>query len=490
MAAPAAMPTGPPTAPRAAPASGTAAGTHTGRQVVVCEVIAVLGVHDLTGTFAGKTSSHGAHRCAGRHAHRPTDGAERCTGCSTAARTDTFGEVVIGQIVLTARIDHLARTFAREPAGYRAHCGAGSHADRAAHGTQRCSCRSATARADTLGQVVISELIAALGIGHLARSLACEAAGDGANRGACSHAQRSANGSKRRAGGSAPAGADTLGQVVIREVIAALGIDDLGSALASETTGHAADGSAGRHADRTGNGADAGAGDGARCRTGARAEHVLTLVLLPAALEVTSVFLRARRDAHQDAALLDAFFVVLDPLLGDAGADQGADQPAGHTTSAGTGKTRGRGASDDEPETRQDERRTDRGNGGERCADGAADPRADARTLGGLAAQFRFGSASSQKVTLARLVAHDQVHVILAIAPGRDVAVRTLDAVAVVEETGDHPRARRLIHCHGDVLVCCLDERDVVKSRTCGPTPALRLVTANPTVVSKTAARR
>ena len=421
---------------------------------------------------------------------RPADGAERCTGCGTAAGTDAFGEVVIGKIVLTARIGDLARTLAGQTAGYRTHSGAGSHSDRAAHGAQRCPGGGTTACTDALGQVVISELIAALGIGDFARSLACEAAGDCADRSACSHAQRSADGSERRARGSATAGADTLGQVVIREVIAALGVHDLGSAFARETARHAADGSACRHADRTGNGADAGAGDRARCSARARAKDVLTLMLLPAALEVTSVFLRTRRDAHQDAALLDAFFVVLDPLLGDAGADQGADQPTGHAARAGTGKTRGQGACDDEAETRQDERGTDRGDGGERCADCAADAGADARTFGGLAAEFCLGSAFSQEVTLARLVAHDEVHVILAIAAGRDVAVRTLGAVAVAEETSDHPGARRLIHCHGDVLVCCLDERDVVKSGTSRVRASAEVSHGESTVVSKTAGSR
>ena len=98
MAAPTAMPTGPPTDPRAASRDRTAAGAHTRRQVVVCKVVAPLGIRDLTGTFAGKTSSHGANRCAGRHPDRPTDRAQSRTSGGTAASTDALGGVVIGQI--------------------------------------------------------------------------------------------------------------------------------------------------------------------------------------------------------------------------------------------------------------------------------------------------------------------------------------------------------------------------------------------------------
>jgi hypothetical protein len=276
---------------------------------------------------------------------------------------------------------------------------------------------------------------------------------------------------------------------VICEVIAWLGVHDFGRAFAGETTGHAADGSACRHANRPGHGANAGPGDRARCSTSPCAKGVLSLMLLPARLKVTRVLLRTRRDAHQDAALLDAFFVVLHPFLGDAGADQGADQPTRHTASASTGKTRGERACDNEPETRQDERCTDRRNGRQGCADCAADAGANAGTFGGLAAEFCLASPSSEEVALPRLVAHDQIHVILAVTPGRDVAVRTLRAVAVMEKTSDHPGARRLVHCHGDVLVCCLDGRDVVKSGP-GSEPALRLVTGRSPGVSKAAGRR
>ena len=99
--------------PESRPRDRTAAGAHTSRQVVVCKVAAPLGFRSyLTGTFAGKTSSHGANRCAGRHPDRPSDRAQSRASCGPAASTDALGEVLIGQIVLPAGIGNLARALA------------------------------------------------------------------------------------------------------------------------------------------------------------------------------------------------------------------------------------------------------------------------------------------------------------------------------------------------------------------------------------------
>ena len=162
--------------------------------MVVCKVVAPLGIRDLTGTFAGKTSSDGANRCAGRHPDRPTDRAQSRTSCGTAASTDALGEVVIGQIVLPAGIGNLARTFAGKTTCDRPYSSAGSHSDRAAHRTQGCPGGGSAASTDTLGQVVLAKLVAALGIGDLASSLAREAASHCANRGTCSQAASGASG--------------------------------------------------------------------------------------------------------------------------------------------------------------------------------------------------------------------------------------------------------------------------------------------------------
>src|ERR1700693_6142508 len=53
--------------------------------------------------------------------------------------------------------------------------------------------------------------------------------------------------------------------------------------------------------------------------------YVLAAVVFPFLFEAPGVDLRARFDAHQDGAVPDAGFVMLDALFRDAPADQRAD---------------------------------------------------------------------------------------------------------------------------------------------------------------------
>src|SRR5213076_418158 len=109
--------------------------------------------------------------------------------------------------------------------------------------------------------------------------------------------------------------------MMLAERIATLRIDHLGRALAGQAAGDAADDRAGRHADRPAGRADAGPGQGAAGRADTGADDVLTGILGPAALDVRRIRGRTGCHAHQDAAVLDAFLVVLDALFGNTGAD-------------------------------------------------------------------------------------------------------------------------------------------------------------------------
>jgi hypothetical protein len=52
---------------------------------------------------------------------------------------------------------------------------------------------------------------------------------------------------------------------------------------------------------------------------------VLALVVLPLTLEVFGIFVGTWRYTHDDATLLYAFLIVLDPLFWNAPADECAD---------------------------------------------------------------------------------------------------------------------------------------------------------------------
>jgi hypothetical protein len=136
-------------------------------------------------------------------------------------------------------------------------------------------------------------------------------------------------------------------------------------------------------ASRTADGADAGA------------DHVRAAVVGPRTLDVGSVFVRTGVHAHQDAALLDAFFVVLDAFFRDAGADQRADQAAGDAAGAGAGQGRCQRAGHDQAQAWEHEGGADGGHACQHGADGAADAGADAGAFGCFAAEFGIGVGRS-----------------------------------------------------------------------------------------------
>ena len=255
-----------------------------------------------------------------------------------------------------------------------------------------------------------------VGIGNLTRSLAGESARGGTDNGARCHSDRATHGTQRRTGRCTTACADAFGKVVVAQVVIRLGIDDLGCALAGEPARDGADCRTGRHADRASHRAKTRAGDRPGRRAGTRAEHVLAFVVAKPSLEVVRVLVRARRHAHQDAAVLDAFLVVLDALFRDAPADQRADDAAGRRTGAGAGDRGGKRAGDDEAEARQRDGRADGGDRRGDRAEAAADRAADAGAFGRLRAELGLAAVGGREVALAGVVAHDDVDVVVAIA--------------------------------------------------------------------------
>ena len=93
-----------------------------------------------------------------------------------------------------------------------------------------------------------------------------------------------------------------------------------------------------------------------------------------------------------------------DALFGDARADEGADEGAGRAARACAGQRRSKWPSNDEAEARDRDRAADRDQRRQHGAHRAADRRADASTLGGLAAQFGLFVVIAVEVAVARFV--------------------------------------------------------------------------------------
>src|SRR5438067_1164075 len=187
-----------------------------------------------------------------------------------------------------------------------------------------------------LGLVVAAPVVVFLGrVDQVTGALAQHAAGDAADGRTGRHADRTADRAHCRARRSAAGHADAAGQVMLAQVVALLRVHHFGRALAGHVAGDAADRGAGDGADRTRGRTDARADGCAAQGADAGADHVATAVLGERTLDVLDVLVRARGHAHHDAALVDAFFVVLDAFFRNAGADQCTDQAAGDAARAG-----------------------------------------------------------------------------------------------------------------------------------------------------------
>src|SRR5512143_1592066 len=112
------------------------------------------------------------------------------------------------------------------------------------------------------------------------------------------------------------------------------------------------------------------------------------LVALPLLVEVLGVVVRARLDAHEDSAALDARFVALDALFGDAPADQRPDQAARGPARTRTGDSCRKRTSDDHAKARNGDRRSDRCNCGDNRTQGSPNRASDACAFRGLRAEL------------------------------------------------------------------------------------------------------
>jgi hypothetical protein len=98
----------------------------------------------------------------------------------------------------------------------------------------------------------------------------------------------------------------------------------------------------------------------------------------------------------------------------------------------------GERAGDDEAEAGQGDRRADRGDRRGDRAEAAADRAADARAFGGLGAELGLAAVGGgREVALPRVVGHDDVDVLAAVAAVGDRLVGALGAVAVAEQSGE-----------------------------------------------------
>ena len=279
------------------------------------------------------------------------------------------------------------------------------------------------------------QLIARFRIDDFARALASEATGNAANGCTGRHADRTAHGACCRADGRARTGTNALGEVVLGQLVTGFRVDYFAHALARQAAGNAADGRASDGADGTGRRTNGRARHGAARGAQARADDVLTGVVGEAALDVQGIVVRTRVHAHQDAAALDAFFIVHHALFRNAGADQRANEATGQA--AGTSASEGcrDRAGNDQANAWQDQGGADGSDAGQDGADGAANAGANASAFGSLAAQFSVGIA---KVILAGVVRHHQGDVVTRIAAVSHGVVGALCAVAVTEQASHH----------------------------------------------------
>ena len=318
------------------------------------------------------------------------------------------------------------------------------------HAADRCACRHAqwagcctdhranrraAACTDALRQVMVAQFVGCFWIDHFACATAgctaCQAADDSA----CCHADRTANSTNQCARCCTRTPAHALGQMVLGQVVIRFWIHHFCCALAGDAASDAADNRACCHADRTSNGADGRAQCRAACHAQASAQHVRTTLFGPRFVDVRCIFIRTCIHAQQDAAALDAFFIVLCAFFRDAGADQRADQATGDTARTGTGQRRCQRTGHDQAQAWQHQRGAYCCDTGQHGADGAADTGANARAFSRLGAQFgvRVG-----EVGLTGGVGHHQVDVIAVVAALGHGAIRTLGAGTVREQASDH----------------------------------------------------
>ena len=210
---------------------------------------------------------------------------------------------------------------------------------------------------------MVVKFIAGLGIDHFGRTLACHAAGYSTDCCTSRHAKRPAHSTNCCASHCTTGRANSLAQVMVGKIVACIRVDHLCCALACQTTSDGANDRTTNRADRTGNRTDRRTGQCTGASADARADHMLALAFLELVFKMRCVIVGTGRYAHQDATVLDAFFIVANALFRNAVADQRTDDATGGTTSAGAGDCSSQRACHDQTKAWYDQRGTDGGDG-------------------------------------------------------------------------------------------------------------------------------
>src|SRR5262245_25989932 len=156
----------------------------------------------------------------------------------------------------------------------------------------------------------------------------------------------------------------------------------------------------------------------------------------PSALDVVGVRVAARRDAHDDAALIDAPLVELDALLGNAVADESAERGADGSAGTAPRECRCQWPGGDDRQPRDGDAR--RGQADEQRPDPRAGHRAYARARGCFRAEFRLHRLVAREAPRPRVVRHQHAHVLVRVPASRHTLVGALRGLAVAEQACHH----------------------------------------------------
>jgi hypothetical protein len=239
------------------------------------QVVCALGIDDFPSAFTGFVACNGPDGCARRHADGTTHCTDRRTGDSAAACSDASGQVVIFQIVSVVGVDDFTSALTGFAASQSADGSARYHADGAAHGANcRTSDRTA-ACADAGCQMMVAQAVGRVGVDDFSGALARHPACDGTNSSACSHANRAADGTNRGACDGTAGRTRGCAYCVLFRCAALRGVHAFGHAFACQTTGDGANGRTDDGADRAcDHGADCSAGDRTAACAHTRANRV------------------------------------------------------------------------------------------------------------------------------------------------------------------------------------------------------------------------
>jgi hypothetical protein len=153
----------------------------------------------------------------------------------------------------------------------------------------------------------------------------------------------------------------------------------------------------------------------------------------PLLLDMSSILIGARFHSHQNAAVVDTSFVLLDALFRDAPVAERANEASRQASGASAGQCYGYGPSNDHTQAGNCQRSAHGGEDRDEHADSSPSGAAKFATLCCLAAEVGFDLTIIGKVSSTGVIGHDHVDVPCVIAALNNGLVCALDTLAVSE---------------------------------------------------------